>query len=196
MKPSQSRDYPRLSDPDLADLLHRGDRRAFDAIFDRYWKRLYAYAFRVHGREGACEDSVQDVFVGLWERRGEARIDQLEGYLFRAVKYRIANHLRNVKFDVVQEEALDAVAVKCTIEDKLALDDLHRFLTGRIAELSPRCRRVFELSRFGQRSNPEIAARLDISVRTVEKHLSDALRELRGKVEAYHLLVVVTLMFS
>ncbi|PPK87846.1 RNA polymerase sigma-70 factor (ECF subfamily) [Neolewinella xylanilytica] len=183
--------YGNRSDEELAALLHRGQQAAFGEIFRRYWKRLYAYAYRIHDREAVCEDIVQEVFTDLWERRHREPIANLEGYLFRATKYSIASHLRGVRFSPAQQEALQELEMDGTVEDKLAAEDLDRCLQHGITELPPRCRRVFQLSRFGHYSNTEIASTLNISIRTVEKHISDAIKQLRSRVEVHHLLVLV-----
>ena len=183
--------YGEQDPTELAALLHRSDRTAYRAIFQRYWKRLYTYAYRIHDDAAVCEDIVQTIFAELWEKRERQVIDNLEGYLFRAVKYSVARHLRRVPFTSVQREEIQALSQPAAVEQELAAEDLKRTLQREIAGLPPRCRRVFELSRYEHLSNAEIAEALDISVRTVEKHITDALRQLRGRMEAYHLLFLV-----
>ncbi|WP_241077773.1 RNA polymerase sigma factor [Flavimarina sp. Hel_I_48] len=63
--------YLQLSDKRLALLLHKNDKQAFHVIFDRYWKRLYSYAYRIHGVEAVCEDCIQEIFITLWDKRKE-----------------------------------------------------------------------------------------------------------------------------
>lgn len=188
-------DYSLLSVNDLAGLLHKGSPKAFNTLFERYWKRLYAYAFRIYPNEKICEDIVQELFIILWEKHKDTIIKNLEGYLFRAVKYSIATHLRDRKFTALQEGVISTLAMPSAAERKLELQDLENALDRSIGELSPRCRTVFKLSRFDHRSNLEISEKLDISIRTVEKHISDAIAQLRVKVNLFHLLLVFMLTF-
>ena len=52
-------DLTTVSDDQLQKFLNQGQEKAFDQIYERYWKRLYAYAFRIYQEEKICEDIVQ-----------------------------------------------------------------------------------------------------------------------------------------
>ena len=177
--------YSHLSPEDLQTRLNNGDKKAFDVIFELFWKRLYTYAYRIYPKEEICEDAVQEIFISLWERRKPAEIENLEAYLFRAVKYKMVSHLRNLKFTNVYDDAIKEIAVDPKIEKKLEFQELEHVVQGEIKKLAPRCRKVFILSRFEDFTNSEIANTLNISIRTVEKHISDALKHLRSSVEPY-----------
>ena len=88
-----------LSDTELQKKLQRQDQLAFEVLFDRYWKRLYSFAFKIYKEEAICEDIVQEIFISLWEKSINTNIVNLEGYLLRAVKYKVANYIRDLKFD-------------------------------------------------------------------------------------------------
>ncbi|WP_241077774.1 sigma-70 family RNA polymerase sigma factor [Flavimarina sp. Hel_I_48] len=113
-------------------------------------------------------------------REKKPSILNLEGYLFRAVKYKVATQLRDLKFTRAQDEVLQQIPVSSKVDTNLEYQDFERFLNARIEQLAPRCRKVFMLSRFEHYSNGEIADQLNISIRTVEKHISDAIKELRA----------------
>ena len=187
--------YSHLSITDLHTLLKKSDKRAFDVLFQRYWKRLYTYSYRIYPREKICEDIVQELFIDLWERREDVQIENLEGYLFRAVKYKIATHLRNLKFDRVHIEVLDEIRVEAKIEQQLHYREFENYIQEEVAKLPRCCRNVFVLSRFEHYSNTEIAENLNISIRTVEKHISNAIRHLRHTVKPDGFLFIIILMF-
>ena len=88
-----------LSDTELQKKLQSHDQPAFEVLFDRYWKRLYSYAFKIYKEEAICEDIVQEIFISLWGKSATSTILNLEAYLVRAVKYKVANHIRDLKFD-------------------------------------------------------------------------------------------------
>ncbi|MEH6407568.1 MAG: RNA polymerase sigma-70 factor [Leeuwenhoekiella sp.] len=184
-----------LSDYQLQKLLSKGNDHAFTAIFERYWKRLYSYAFRIYTEEKICEDIVQEVFISLWEKADITHILNLEGYLLRSVKYRIANHIRDLKFTTVHEEILQNIPSSSSSEKQLEYDEFEKLVRNEINKLPPRCERVFTLSRFENLSNSEIAQKLNISIRTVEKHISDALKHLKSNVHSHELSLIIILMF-
>lgn len=186
----------KLSDEALQKLVSSGNEHAFEVVYNRYWKRLYSYAYKIYREEGVCEDIVQEIFISYWDNSSVSVIFNVEAYLFRAVKYRIANHIRSLKFtkdhlDIVEE----MVAPQKTTND-LEYQDLEYGIMEKIDKLSPKCREVFILSRLEYLSNPEIAKKLGLSIHTVEKHISNALKELRSNLTIwqYHVLLLLMLL--
>ena len=135
----------------------------FQQLFRDHYEPLCARAFQmVHDRK-ASEDIVQDVFLALWERREEVDFDRpLLPLLFVAVKNRAIDLLRSKKW-----------------RGGFQLSQLSEEIDCCISGLSEQCRRVFLLSRTTGLKNREIAERLNISVKTVEKHIGAALSQLR-----------------
>src|SRR3546814_178197 len=88
------RNYEKLSDHDLAGLLKKGNIAAFEAIYNRYWSRLYSAAYkRVRSRE-ACQEIIQDLFTSFWLGRKELTLrTSLESYLYAATRYKVFNHI-------------------------------------------------------------------------------------------------------
>lgn len=84
--------------------LRTGDELAFREIYERYWKKLYSIARRKIHALDAIEEMVQDIFLKLWERRNELRIERLDAYLFTAVRYATINHIKAI---LVQEKYAD-----------------------------------------------------------------------------------------
>ncbi len=183
------------SDQELTALLHNNGRIGFDLIFEQYWQRLYRYAYAIYAEETICEDIVQEVFVSLWEKSKTQKILNLEGYLLRAVKYKVINHLRDLKYTRYHQEVLDTLVVPPKADHHLAYNDMEQLLQHEIDKLPPKCKKVFMLSRFEEVSNAEIAEKLNISIRTVEKHLSDALKHLRKTLPVWEFSMIVMLMF-
>ncbi|WP_028376784.1 RNA polymerase sigma-70 factor [Leeuwenhoekiella sp. MAR_2009_132] len=184
------------TDLELQLLLNKDRHRAFNLIFDKYWKRLYTYAFKIYSEEEICEDIVQEVFVSLWEKSKNTPIINLEGYLLRAVKYKAITYLRNLKFKPQHEQVLRSIAIPAKSECLLEYNDFEALIDSEISKLAPRCKKVFILSRFEDYTNAEIAKKLNISIRTVEKHISDALKQLKASLSATELSLMVILMFQ
>ena len=80
-------------------------------------------------------------------------------------------------------------------EKDLEYKEFEKDIFDEIKKLPPKCQEVFMLSRFEDYSSAEIAEQLGISVRTVEKHISNALKHLKATIGVYHLAVLITGMF-
>lgn len=182
----------KLSDEELQKLVSTGDRFAFEVIYDRYWRRLYSYAYKIYNEEEVCEDIVQELFISLWNNSPNAVILNLEAYLFRAVKYKIANHIRSLKFTKDHLDILEGMPTPLKTVNDVEYKEFETGIMNEIDKLSPKCREVFKLSRFEYLSNSEIAKKLGLSTLTVEKHISNALKELRSSLNKwqYHLIVI------
>lgn len=186
----------KLSDEELQTLVSNGNENAFGIIFDRYWKRLYSYAYKIYREEEVCEDIIQEIFISLWNNSQNAVVLNLEAYLFKAVKYRIANHIRSLKFTKDHLDIIEAMAIPQKTVNDLEYKEFETGIMEKINRLSPKCREVFILSRIEYLSNPEIAARLNLSIYTVEKHISNALKELRSNLSVwqYHIIMILMLI--
>ncbi|RPE13520.1 RNA polymerase sigma-70 factor [Chitinophaga lutea] len=176
------------TDSELVDLLNAGNRAAFDEIYHRHWKSLYRTAYRVLKDEGACLDLLQDIFIWLWEHRGHLEVRVLHAYLSMAVKYKVANYIRQLKVRPSLFEEVEKLEIPDTATiSALALNELKTIIAAFTEELPERCRQVFYLSRIEYLSNKEIAARLGVSEKTVENQLTIALKKLRLKLGSLHL---------
>lgn len=189
MKP----DLSKLDDIELLQLSSKNNSKAFEEIFNRYWKRLYTYAYKIYKNHQVCEDIVQEVFVSLWNKNKTSPILNLEGYLFKAVKYKIANHIRDLKFSTQQLDFIESIPAN--FFDYLEYEELEKAVLSRIEKLPLKCKEIFKLSRIEQKSNSEIALKLNLSIRTVETHISNALKFLRKNTEILEIGLLVSVMF-
>jgi len=174
-------DYSTYNDEQLFALLKSGDQSAFEQLYARYWKKFFTLAYhKLQSRQDA-EDIVHDIFASIWMRRAELEVQSPEAYLAVAVKYRILTHLDkaiNQNTISVTDESL-TVAGFNQPDEKIEARMLAELLQQKLQLLPEKCRIVFEQSRVEGKSNPEIAKELNISRKTVEKHISTALRQLR-----------------
>src|SRR5690606_27672932 len=89
--------YTTYKDDELLAFIKEGDENAFTEIYNRYWETLYRFAFHVLKDRDACMDVLQEVFIWIWNHRAQAQITSLKSYLYGAVKYKIANCIRDGK---------------------------------------------------------------------------------------------------
>src|SRR3546814_8607388 len=125
------RNYEKLSDHDLAGLLKKGNIAAFEAIYNRYWSRLYSAAYkRVRSRE-ACQVIIQELFTSFWLGRKELTLrTSLESYLYAATRYKVFNHIVNELVRRTYRNGLPAsdLLTKNSTEQMVLLNDLHHQL--------------------------------------------------------------------
>lgn len=173
-------EYTHLEDEELIGLLAEGKEGAFSEIYERYWEVLVKTAFNILKDRDASHDCVQDVFLSLWKNRGKSEIRSLSRYLFRATKLKVFEKLRNGKISQRHLDKMTFVMSTNNIEEYINDQDIRSQLENSLAKLPAKCRKVFELSRFEYLTNKEIAARMQISLKTVEGHMTKALRQLQA----------------
>ena len=172
--------YSTYTDIELMDLLKSGDQAAFTAIYKRHWKFLFNGVFKATGHREDSMDICQTVFIWLWEKREVVQISSsLKNYLHTAVKYKIANLIRQGKIRETLFDELEEVDFRVYKENELEIKELKCFIAQLVDELPPKCKEVFQLSRNEQLSHKEIAEKLGISEKTVDEQIHRALKKLR-----------------
>nr|PZN56139.1 MAG: hypothetical protein DIU61_04545 [Bacteroidota bacterium] len=183
-----------LSDEALVEMLRLDHEWALKEIFDRYNVRLFSMARGVLKDEATAKDVVQNVFIDLWNRRHTSNIRMLLPYLSRAVKFQILKQLRDSESREQHFETARRIEYANQTEEAINYNELEALLEEAISKLSPRCREVFELSRYENLSHKEISARLNISPKTVEVQIGKALSLLREKL-GWFLPILLILFF-
>lgn len=168
-----------MTDKDLLMRISQDDHKAFDEVYQRYWEGLVKTAYNVTQDKEVCLDCVQEVFISLWAKRQQVEIIDLSRYLFRAVRLKVFEHLRNGNIAQKHLDRMSFIISSNNIEQIIGQKELKKELDLSLSRLPERCKEVFELSRFENLSYAEIADKLSISSKTVEGHISKALRQLR-----------------
>jgi RNA polymerase sigma-70 factor, ECF subfamily len=154
----------------------------FEILFKSQFSSLCNLAFTVVKNADTAKDVVQQVFIKLWQKQQDLNIrGPVEAYIYRMVINTSLNHIEKEK-KYVRLEYQSVQSFELPNETKDNSDTIaEREIKVRkaIAELPPQCQTVFSLSRFENLSNKEIAGHLGISVKTVEKHITAALKSLR-----------------
>jgi len=165
--------------------LKNGDYEAFDILFRKYTGRIYAFTLGITRQRFASEEIIQIVFLKVWENR--QRIDEhlsFKSFLFSVAYHEIISWIRKEK-----SEKRKIVGFLSSFNDsseetevKIEFRNLEQ-ITNLIIENFPEKRReIFKLSREQGLTNKEIAQQLNISVKTVEGHMTAALKVLREKL--------------
>lgn len=181
-------------------LVH-GDREHFKNVFEKYYQPLCHLSLHYLEDEDEAMDVVQDTFLKLWERREELNPNSnLTNFLFTLVKNNCLNIIKRKQVLLKHHEKIKWMEMHYQYEsllrvesDYLDFNELKEKIDQAIERLPKNCRLVFELSRFEELKNHEIAERLGISKKTVEAHLTKALKILRNELRDY---LPVILLFS
>jgi RNA polymerase sigma-70 factor (family 1) len=181
-----------LTDQALVKMLVEGHEWALEEIFLKYNTKLYRMAIGVLGREDICKDIVQEIFIGLWNRRHTSDIQSLSGYLFSSVKFQVLKQLRDGKALQHHLELTENLKFANETQDLLDVQDLEQNFMEAIDQLPEKCREVFVLSRIENLSHKEISSRLKISTKTVENQITKALTIVRLSISKMILLFFST----
>ena len=175
-----------LEDTSLLSAIQKGDRSAFDVLFQKYYSVLCTYCYRFVRLEDA-EEIVQDVMLWLWENRERPIIEySLKQYLFKAVYHRCMTRIAQ---NEVKQRADTAYYER--MFTMLQEVDIYQ-----INELPPTYREAFIMHRFQNLSYKEAAELLNVSPKTIDYRIQQALKILRVKLKDYLPLILMHLLTS
>ncbi|SFG05319.1 RNA polymerase sigma-70 factor [Prevotella sp. KH2C16] len=185
-----------VSDKIILSALSQGNEEAFDMIFEQLYPKMKDFATRLCGNEYDAENIVQDIFMQLWiYREGLRNVENLDGYVFMMVRNAGLNFLRkSLRRESVRLDGTLQIAEEESAGDTLYYKELEAIIEQEIGKMPPQRRMVFSMSRIEGLSNAEIAEKLGISKRTVESHISLALRDLRQVMPLMSLLALLAMV--
>ena len=179
----------------LLSAVQRGDQKAFDTLFRRYYPMLCAYGHRFVELEDA-EEIVEDSLLWIWENRETLVIESsLNSYLFKMVYRRALNKLAHIDatqradtrfYEEMQEMLQDT--------DYYQIEELAKRIEDAVAALPESYREAFVMHRFRDMSYKEIAETLGVSPKTIDYRIQQALKQLRVDLKDY-LPLLLPLLF-
>jgi RNA polymerase sigma factor (sigma-70 family) len=189
-----------LSDAELLSLAQNDNEKAFETIMYRYNEDLYKYIYTRIRDEQDTGDILQEIFISCWKNRHN--INQLKGYLVRAVKYAIIDwQVENKKLLERQTTLLEKdEPTTFPIENQLISEEIKEEIETEVAKMNETMRRIFVSSRWESKSIREIAQEYGLSEQTVKNNLSLALKRIRLKLNnnywsTVYILVTLCLQF-
>lgn len=174
-------------DKELYLRLKEGDERAFKVLFQKYYSAMCHFARQFLNDSEMAEETVQDMFVRIWEKRSTLNIESsVKHYFFRSVRNHCLNQIQHQKIrqqyaNMVKETSYQEV----NPEQYYVEVDLLQRIEKSIDSLPVKRQEIFRLSREQGLKYKEIAEELNISVKTVEAQMGLALKHLRDELKDF-----------
>ena len=178
-------DLEDLHDNELAVLLKEGNHSAYTELYRRYNRILFVHAYKRLRDQEQARDIVQEFFTVLWIKRESLYLkSSLAGYFFTAVNNRIVDYFLRKDVQEKYIASFSGFLDKETIKtDHLIREkQLAALIENEIQLLPSKMRLIFQLSRQENLSHKEIAEKLSISEKTVDRQISNALFRLKTKL--------------
>jgi RNA polymerase sigma-70 factor (ECF subfamily) len=168
-------------------------KQKLEILFKEHFTQLVYFARKYLGDLDSSKEVVHSVFVKIWENRHEFEFDKpAKSYLFTSVYNRSLNVIRDNKKFVpnLQDNSTETIETG-EFHDTLETSELEARIKTALQKLPEKCREVFELNRFEGKKYAEIAAKLNLSEKTVEAHMSKALKIMKEELKDYLYLLIL-----
>lgn len=193
------------SDSLLLEAVYNNDLKAFNILFERHCSKVYTAVFKYAKDQDTCQEITHDIFLNIWNKRHELDIRSFKSYVITAGCYHGIRKLQNIRSSPVHyirdyeyaeshEDLYDTGRDYNSGEISVSLAELNGELDTLLKNLPKRCREIYLMSRKEDLSITEIAAKLNISKRTVENQLTIALKHLRVSLKYTSILVFINLL--
>jgi RNA polymerase sigma-70 factor, ECF subfamily len=190
-----------ILDNSAVQAIKEGNIKVFEAIFMQLAAKLERFAFQYVANQEEASDIVQNVFLVLWERKEQLLENtNLNNYLITLTKNQCLNYLKHEKvlrnFATEQnlrwkELEINYFALEQFNENKIQIDELNKAIQDALDSLPGQCREIFMMSRNEGMKYQEIAEKLKISVKTVEKKMSISLNIFREALKDYYAILLL-----
>jgi len=163
------------------------NREDFEHTFNLYYRPLCKYLLLFTDDFGMIEDTVQSIYVKLWEEKDTISINYIKTYLFVSAKNRILNSIRDRqrRRDLLQDYFVNEL-IKEQADEIVDIDEFILLVEKSVEGLPPKTKNVYCLSRYSNMSYKDIASKENISVKTVENHISKALQKINNYLKTYY----------
>ena len=182
-------------DKELYRKLREGDEHAFKALFQKYYPAMCHFARQFLHDSEMAEETVQELFVHIWEKRASLNIEtSVKHYFFRSIRNQCLNQIQHQKIrQQYASKMMESSHQEIDPEQYYMEVDLIKRIEKSIESLPPKRQKIFRLSREQGLKYKEIAEQLNISVKTVEAQMGLALKHLRDQLKEFsnHLITLL-----
>ncbi len=174
------------SDQLLIEQIKNKNEKVFESVFKEYFKALTIYAKGYVQDLDTAKDITQETFIKLYEKRDELVIHtSLKSFLYTTIRNRCLDYIKLHKIHQQHKNSIlyqSSISVEEEDTDRIRYAELKEKIHKAIKTLPTQNQKIFMLSRFNGKSNQEIAEELNLSKRTVETHISNAIKKIRVSV--------------
>ena len=193
-----------MVDKDLICELISGSENAFRITFDNFYPGLLRFACSYVEDYFIAENLVQDAFVLLWEKRQDLTCDSnLQAYLIQTVKLKAWNYIekqknriaieKNILDDSIRELNLKLYTLDALETTSIYINEISEIIEKTLLTLPEQTRTIFNMSRKKGLSNKEIAEKMNLSVKSVEFHITKTLKQLKLSLSDYIKFAIIIL---
>lgn len=183
----------------LRDSFDQMPDKAFESLFDNLWEQLYSAAFRYVRDQSIAEEIVQDVFVSFWLKRSQlSAVLDITPFAIRAVHNLVYNHFdkQSIRQQYLLNVSKSGIRTVDSTQQHVEFNETLSLINAEIEKLPDTTQQIFRLSRFDRFSNEEIASRLQLSVKSVEYHVTQALKHLRLRLKYTGIITLILFTVS
>ncbi|WP_184544643.1 RNA polymerase sigma-70 factor [Mucilaginibacter sp. FT3.2] len=165
----------------LNDIALNNNRASFKRLYLFYYSKLFWFAKSFVKTDEAAEEIIDDVFLNLWLQRARLTdINNFSNYCYMSVKNKSLTQVSKAKLNQVSIDDMEAEVAdsSATGEDKLICGDTAKIINNSLNKVSDQCKLVFKLVKEDGLKYREVAELLDLSVKTVEYHMGNALKQI------------------
>jgi RNA polymerase sigma-70 factor (ECF subfamily) len=178
-------------------MLH-GDEKALKVLLTQYHNYLLVVGTRFLTDRLRVEDVIHDVFADLWNKKEDIKIQAgVKSFLRGAVINKCLAIIRkDNRMDFVEEHSFDSADKAPSADKVLHSENLKNTINEIIASLPDKCREVFLLSRNEGKSHKEISEAMGISKKTIENHMTRALKTLKNELKRRELMIIIFILIN
>jgi len=183
-----------MDDNELLLRLSNGDRSAFDALYTKYWEKVFNSAYKRLKDEGLAKDVTQDVFIQLWTRKSTAPIENIAAYLAVSARNSVFKHLEKAaKYTSLADCLVEPESHSGHADGTIIHAEFLKGFEEILKTLTPQQQMIFNMKFNEGLTSQQIADELQISIKTVRNQMGRALQTLR---EAMFLFCVIFSIYN
>lgn len=177
----------------IFELVKSSNEKAFEMLFRLYYEPLVDFCNKYVNDKDLAKGLTQQVFVNIWEKRDQLKVQSPAPYLYQSAKNQCLNYLRHQKVKYNYQRDEEFVEPLDEMEFNEPNDNLIQIYNS-IDKLHPQCKRIFIMSRMHGLTHKEIADELGVAVKTIKNQIGKALKHLKEEFSHLNIGLIICLI--